>query len=64
MGTATGTLKDPGADPLPLFMPFAIYSRMEGGQAKTFTSMAQDEYGDIQQVQDYKLKFVTAPLFQ
>ncbi|MCZ9635315.1 hypothetical protein [Rhodococcus sp. BH5] len=64
MGTATWTLKDPGADPLPLFMTFAIYSRMEGGRAKSFTSVVQDDYGDIQQVQDCKLKFVTTSLFQ
>ncbi|MER5838562.1 hypothetical protein ACIQYW_01195 [Rhodococcus erythropolis] len=64
VGTATLTFKDPGADRKPFFITFAIYSRMEGGQAKSFTIMAQDEYGDIQQVQDYKLKFVTTPLFQ
>ncbi|MGV0156021.1 hypothetical protein ACSW29_22025 [Rhodococcus sp. GB-02] len=64
VGTATWTLKDPGVDPRHLFMTFAIYSRMEGGRAKSFTIMAQDEYGDIQQVQDYKLKLVTTPLFQ
>ncbi|WCT05890.1 hypothetical protein [Rhodococcus qingshengii] len=64
VGTATWTLKDPGVDPLHLSMTFAIYSRMEGGRAKSFTIMAQDDRGDIQQVQDYKLKFVTTPLFQ
>lgn len=64
VGTATWTLKDPNVETRHLFMTFAIYSMMEDGRARSFTLMAQDEYGDIPEVQDYKLKFVTTPLFQ